>query len=92
MKILLDVHAEGLKKHLSGMGLVVITVTEVLGSSQEDRDDTNILNYAKSNDVAVVTDDKDLVKRLKSDGIPVVTLDLSDKAGMIREKLKGLES
>jgi len=88
-KIILDVPMEDLKDILSDNGWDVVTVTEELGPTKEDRADKNILNYAQNNkDVVVVTVDKPFVSRLRSAGVKVVALGMEDRAKIIHEKLK----
>lgn len=87
-KVILDVPMEDLKDILSDKGWDVVTVTEELGRTKEDRADTNILNYAQNNkDVVVVTVDKPFVSRMRAAGVKVVALAMEDKAKIIHEKL-----
>lgn len=91
-KIILDVPLEDLKDILSDKGWDVITVTQELGPTKENRADKNILNYALNNkNVIVVTVDKPFVSRLRSSGVKVAALTLEDKSKIIHEKLISLD-
>ena len=63
------------------------TVTKHIGATQKDRDDGQILQYAKENGMTVVTDDKRFMNRLKVNMVPVITVGAVDKARVIREKI-----
>ena len=86
-KILLDVMYEDLQVLLEDLGCIVETVTKHIGATQKDRDDGQILQYARENDMTIVTDDKKFINRLKVNMIPVVTVGAMDKARVIREKV-----
>ena len=63
------------------------TVSKQIGVTQKDRDDGQILQYTRENDITVVTDDKKFINRLKVNTIHVVTVDAADKARVIHEKI-----
>ena len=86
-KILLDVMYEDLAMLFPNGGWIVETVSNKLGVTQEDRDDGKVLQYAKENDMVVVTADKKFIDRLKANSVRVVTVDAVDKARVIREKV-----
>ena len=86
-KIILDVPLEDLKDILSDEGWDVCTVTEKLGSTKEERDDGNILNYAQNTNSVVITVDRPFVSRLKSAKVRVAAITLEDKASIINKKL-----
>ena len=86
-KILLDVMYEDLQVLLKDFGWIVETVTKHIGATQKDRDDGQILQYAKENGMVVVTDDKEFINRLKVNMVPVVTVGAVDKARVIHEKV-----
>ena len=86
-KILLDVMYEDLQVLLEDFGWIVETVTKYIGATQKDRDDGQILQYARDNDMPVITDDKKFISRLKVNMVSVITVDAADKAEIIREKV-----
>jgi len=87
--ILLDVHLEDLRAILLDKGWNVKTVTKEFGDSPEARSDENIFRYAKENKkCVVVTDDDDLVQRLKAEDLHVITIETADRAQIVHEKLK----
>lgn len=86
--ILLDVHMEGMRDILLDKGWNVETVTKQIGPTKEDRDDTNVIDYARKNGCVVVTEDGKQIPRLRAAGIEIITIELDDKAQIIHEKLK----
>ncbi len=88
--ILLDVPYENLKDLLHDKGWNVDTVTKKLGASKEARDDTNILEKTRGENIIIVTDDKGFVERLKSLNVKVETIGSIDKASIIDKKLREL--
>ena len=78
---------EDLQVLLEDLGWIVETVTKHIGATQKDRDDGQILQYAKENGMVVVTDDKEFINRLKVSNVRVITVDAVDKARVIREKV-----
>lgn len=87
-KFILDVPLEDLFDILSDKGWNVTTVTKKLGSSQENRADTNILKYAQETKSVVITIDKPFVSRLKAAGVDVITLGLEDRVKIISAKIE----
>ena len=85
-KILLDVMYEDLQVLLKDFGWIVETVTKHIGATQKDRDDGQILQYARANDMVIATADKKFIDRLKTNKVRVVTVDVADKARIIHEK------
>lgn len=90
VRVILDVQVEDLAKGLADMGWDVATVTAELGF--ENRDDDKILDHARRNGLAVVTDDKKFVKRLQEAGIPVATMSLADRLMAVHRKLESMEA
>jgi predicted nuclease of predicted toxin-antitoxin system len=54
MKILLDEHYTGLKEYLEALGWDVVTVQDAKLKGAKDRE---VIEYAKENDLLVVTED-----------------------------------
>ena len=67
-------------------------MTKHIDATQKDRNDGQILQYAKENGMTVITDDKKFINRLKVNMIPVVTVDAADKARVIREKVGNIST
>jgi len=87
--VFLDVQYEGMKVYLQDFGWKVETVTEVYGPSTKDRHDDNVMAYAEANkDSIIVTQDQELVKRLKNKGRNVIGIDMSDLARQVDETLR----
>jgi len=87
--IFLDVQYEGMKVYLQDFGWKVETITGVYGPSTKDRHDDNVMTYAEENkDSIIVTQDQELVKRLKNKGHKVIGIDMSDLARQVNETLK----
>ena len=86
--ILLDVQYEGMKAFLQDFGWSVKTITEVSGPTTEDRNDDNIMAYAKANpDVVIVTQDKQLIQRLENMNCNVCAMTMPSLAACINTSL-----
>ena len=89
LTVFLDVQYEGMKVYLQDFGWNVKTITGVYGSSTKDRHDDNVMAYAEANkDSIIITQDQELVKRLKNKGHNVIGIDMSDLARQVNETLK----
>jgi len=86
--ILLDVMVENLREFLEDNDWKVETVSKKLGVTQENREDTKILQYAKSEGRVIITEDKKFIKRLKGKEISVFTVEDYEKANIIHKKLQ----
>ena len=87
--VFLDVQYEGMRKLLEDLGWRVETVTEIYGSTEEGRSDDNIMKYAEErNDAVIITQDKELVKRLENKGHEVIGLDMANLAKLVDDILK----
>ena len=86
-KILLDVMYEDLYLLLMNFGWIVETVSMQLGVTAQNRDDREVLRYAKENDMVVATADKKFIDILRANRVGVVTVDAVDKARVINEKV-----
>ena len=85
--ILLDVMVENLREFLEDKDWKVETVSKTLGVTQENRDDTKILQYAEKEGRVVITEDKKLNNRLKAKEMDVFTVEDYDRANIIHKKL-----
>jgi len=85
--ILLDVMVENLYDLLKDKGWQVETVSDKLGVTKENRDDTKVLNYAKEKSRTVITEDKKFIERLEG-VVEVFTIKNSEKVDIIHEKLR----
>ena len=82
--ILLDVQMEDLQAILSQKNWNVKTVTEELGSSSDE----SVIRYCQETKCILVTDNGILTQRLQAANLLVVTIDATDRANMIHEKLQ----
>ena len=82
--ILLDVQMEDLQAILSQKNWNVKTVTEELGSSSDE----SVIRYCQETKCILVTDNGILTQRLQATNLLVVTIDATDRANMIHEKLQ----
>ena len=85
--ILLDVMVENLREVLEDKGWKVETVSKTLGVTQQNRDDTKILQYAEKEDRIIITEDKKFIIRLRGKGMSVFTVEDYEKANIIHTKL-----
>lgn len=87
--VFLDVQFEGMKVFLQDFGWSVVTMTEVYGSTTKDRHDDNVMKYAEENkDAVIVTQDQELVERLKNKEHKVIGIGMSELARQVNETLK----
>lgn len=86
--ILLDVMVENLLDLLKDRDWTVETVSDKLGVTSENRDDSKILDYADENSRVVITEDKKFIERLEGKGIDVFTIKDYEKANIIDGKLR----
>lgn len=87
--VFLDVQYEGMKVYLQDFGWKVETITGVYGPTEKGRHDDNVMKYAKENkDSIVITQDQQLVERLKNQGHNVIGIGMSDLARQVNETLK----
>jgi predicted nuclease of predicted toxin-antitoxin system len=86
--ILLDVMVENLLEFLEDKGWKVETVSKELGVTQQNRDDTEILQYAENKHRVIITEDKKFIKRLRAKEMDVFTVEDFEKANIIHKKLE----
>jgi len=82
--ILLDVQMEDLQAVLSQKNWNVKTVTKELESSSDE----SIIRYCQETKCILVTDNRILTQRLEATNLLVVTIDATDRANMVHEKLQ----
>lgn len=87
--ILLDVMVENLREFLEDKGWEVETVSKQLGVTQQNRNDTKILEYAEKEKRIIITEDKKFIKRLRAKEMDVFTVEDYEKANIIHRKLQG---
>ena len=87
--ILLDVQVEGIRDFIRDFGWKAETVTELFGSTEADRKDDKIIEYAKKNrETVVITQDQGLIKRCRGLGIDVVGIEMGSIAKNVDEELR----
>jgi len=86
--ILLDIQMEDLQAILSQKNWNIKTVTEELESSSDE----SIIRYCQETKCILVTDNRILTQRLQAANLFVVTIDATDRANMIHEKLEKVRS
>ena len=85
--VLLDRDMEDLEVILSQKNWHVRTVSKEIDGSKDDE----IVKYAQKSKCVVVTDNDELVRKLLSEGLFVVSIDSADRAEIIHEKLERIE-
>ena len=85
--VLLDRNMEDLKAILTQKKWDVRTVSKEIGSSKDEE----IIRYAQKSKCVVVTGNDELVRKLLSEGLFVVSIDSVDRAKIIHEKLEKIE-
>ena len=91
MKILLDEHCSNLKPLLIDLNWSVVNVKDVIGrkAGKNGVSDDEVLEYAISNKLIIVTKDKHIKKRCRMNNMPFVDLGSPEtEARIVDNKLK----
>lgn len=89
LEVLLDVQFEGMFNILRDFGWNVDTVTKKWGSTKEGRYDDKVVEHGKNNsNCIVVTQDQELIKRCRTQGVKVIGLEMDDLAKLVNQVLQ----
>ena len=75
MKILVDEHSDGWDERLCDLGFDAHSVRKLNTRGVNLRTDFSVLNYARQNDMVLLTRDKENIMACRENGIPCVPLD-----------------
>jgi len=92
MKFLLDEHAEGFDKELIKLGHEVEYVKKLREKDEKFRNDQNVVDYAKDNNIILVTKDRKPGQACEDNGYPCIWVNderIFEK--IIRPKIKEFE-
>ncbi len=85
MKLLLDEMYSGMKQYLEILGWDVVTVQDAGLKGANDR---NIIEFAKNNDLLLVTEDIKSANLAKFGGVKYVLIDLAEIAKITDTKIR----
>ncbi len=89
-KILVDEMDDGMDEKLSGLGYEAYSVKKLLNKGLKLRTDFSIINYARENDMILVTRDTESGQACTENNLPCILLDNDEIFKIVVEKLKHL--
>ena len=90
MKILVDENLDGMDDKLKGLGYDAYSVRKLQMGGKKLASDYSIINYARENDLIIVTKDTEFRKASEENDFPLILLDDEEILKVIVEKLKKL--
>jgi len=87
-KILVDEMDDGMDDRLNTLGYQAYSVKKLLTEGKKLRTDYSIINYAKENDMILVTRDTESGQACKENNLPCILLDNDEIFKIVVEKLK----
>ena len=87
-KILVDEMDDGMDERLNSLGYEAYSVKKLLTAGKKLRTDYSIINYAKENDMILVTRDIESGQACKENNLPCILLDNNEIFKIVAEKLK----
>ncbi len=89
-KILVDEMDDGMDEKLIGLGYDAYSVKKLLNKGLKLRTDYSIINYARENDMLLVTRDTESGQACAENNLPCILLDNDEIFKIVVEKLKHL--
>ncbi len=89
-KILVDEMDDGMDEKLSGLGYEAYSVKKLLNKGLKLHTDYSIINYARENDMILVTRDTESGQACVENKLPCILLDNDEIFKIVVEKLKHL--
>ncbi len=89
-KILVDEMDDGMDEKLSELGYEAYSVKKLLNKGLKLRTDYSIINYARENDMILVTRDTESGQACVENNLPCILLDNDEIFKIVVEKLKHL--
>lgn len=90
MKILVDEMDDGMDEKLRSLGYEAYSVKKLLTEGKKLRTDYSIINYARENQMILVTRDTESGQACAENNLPCILLDNNEIFKIVVEKLKGL--
>jgi predicted nuclease of predicted toxin-antitoxin system len=89
-KILVDEMDDGMDEKLNGLGYEAYSVKKLLNKGLKLRTDYSIINYARENNMLLVTRDTESGQACEENNLPCILLDNNEIFKIVVEKLKHL--
>jgi predicted nuclease of predicted toxin-antitoxin system len=90
MKILVDEMDDGMDEKLRNLGYEAYSVKKLLAEGKKLRTDYSIINYARENQMILVTRDTESGQACAENNLPCILLDNNEIFKIVVEKLKNL--
>jgi predicted nuclease of predicted toxin-antitoxin system len=90
MKILVDEMDDGMDEKLRNLGYEAYSVKKLLAEGKKLRTDYSIINYARENQMILVTRDTESGQACVENNLPCILLDNNEIFKIVVEKLKNL--
>ncbi len=88
LKILVDEMDDGMDEKLNDLGFEAFSVKKLLTEGKNLRTDYSIINYAKENEMILVTRDTESGQACQENNLPCILLDNEEIFKIVVEKLK----
>ena len=88
VKILVDEMDDGMDEKLNELGFEAYSVKKLLTEGRNLRTDYSIINYAKENEMILVTRDTESGQACQENDLPCILLDNEEIFKIVVEKLK----
>jgi predicted nuclease of predicted toxin-antitoxin system len=88
VKILVDEMDDGMDEKLNALGFEAFSVKKLLTEGKNLRTDYSIINYAKENEMILVTRDTESGQACQENNLPCILLDNDEIFKIVVEKLK----
>ena len=90
MKILVDEMDDGMDEKLRNLGYEAYSVKKLLTEGKKLRTDYSIINYARENQMILITRDTESGQACAENNLPCILLDNAEIFKIVIEKLKNL--
>lgn len=90
MKVLIDEMDDGWDERLKALGYDAYSVKKLRNEGKKLRTDYSVINYAKENDMILVTRDTESGQACEENGLPYILLDNEEIFKIVKSKLEGL--
>lgn len=88
LKILVDEMDDGMDEKLNALGFEAYSVKKLLTQGKKIQTDYSIINYAKENEMILVSRDTEVGHACKENNLPCILLDNDEIFKIVVEKLK----
>ena len=88
MKILVDEMDDGMDERLIHLGYDAYSVKKLRGDGEKLHTDYSVINFAKQNEMILITRDTENGQACEENGLPCILLDNDEIFKIVTEKLK----